>query len=496
MNEPDIQAVNNDDPDFEMRRHPPVQHGLDFQLTESLQKVRREVSFVNVAPSSLDANQTLNNRRLFDALIWVVQKYFNDRGREFAQRAKIERISPLFEVRISELAKLAGVAGKNYERLYHEIDLLYEWSFDWQIFTSAGDELWANKARLLSSRGIGTGLRRGYVRFSMDVDVLDIILEPNLCASLWLKAGGGLSTAPSYALFQTAWRFLGSAMNATPALPTETWVKLLVGENRYVREETGDKVTVNYADFKRRVLAPAVVRINDIPELSHELRLKEIRQGNRIAKLQFVFLPKQGSLRLPLNWPDSTLQFLGELEFSNDEISLISQSFSGETVTDGMREYKRLVLSLEAAGKSITSRKPYFLHLLRAVATGRDREINHEKIEAEVRQEVAQQAAVERERRVKEGFDAHQWRRFRTWLIALPDQERANLIAEYEQVAQPSVTAGQKLKVGDQDAMTPFRAWLKQNRPDTIAAIFSNPEDKDIQAWMAWRLAGDDALEG
>ena len=497
MTEPIIHTVNHDDPDFDMRRHKPEQRDLDLMLPESLQKVRREVAAIHAVPSNPDSSQSLNNRRLFDALIMGAQMYFNERGREYTQRAMDERISPLFEIRISELAKMAEIPGKNFERLHQEIDQLYDWSFDWHIVGGSGEVVWANKARLLSSRGIGMGFKRGLIRFAMDPGMLAIILEPNLWASLALQATGGLGTAASYSLFQTCWRYIDGSEKETPALPTQIWVELLVGKNRYIREE-GGKVTINYGDFKRRVLLDAIQRVNDIPALTYELELKEYRQGNRVSRLQFKFLPKQATLVLPLSWPDKILSVLNGLGFSEKELSDISQAYSVEVVGEGIDRLKATEEKLSTQSKTISEPKPYFLRLLRAMVAG-ENEIDHERIEAEIRQESAQKAADERERKVLAGFEEHRRRRFRGWLLSLSSAERNKLVSEFRKHNGSNPAAAdmeQKLEADDRATFGSLREWLEKHRPSLIDKFFENPEDKNIQAWMAWRLSGDDAIPG
>jgi hypothetical protein len=37
-------------------------------------------------------------------------------------------------------------------------------------------------------------------------------------------------------------------------------------------------------------------------------------------------------------------------------------------------------------------------------------------------------------------------------------------------------------------ALTILRGWLVAENPDVMGQFFVNPEDKDFDAWMAWRL--------
>ena len=37
-------------------------------------------------------------------------------------------------------------------------------------------------------------------------------------------------------------------------------------------------------------------------------------------------------------------------------------------------------------------------------------------------------------------------------------------------------------------ALSILRGWLATDRPDVLDRILTNPEDKNFDAWMAWRL--------
>lgn len=502
MTEPIIYTVNHDDPDFEMRRHQPEQRALfpteDLIVPDSLQKMRKAVAAIHAVPSSPEHSQSLNSRRLFDGLIMVAQVDFSHRDRGFIQRVKEERIAPLFEVRISDLARISGIPGKNFERLHAELDQLYEMSFDFNVVGEDSSVLWANKARFLSSLGIGKGLKRGMIRFSMDPDVLAIILEPNLWASLSLQPMRGLGTSAAYALFQSTWRYVNTHAKVTAALSTQVWIELLVGKSRYVKEEDG-KVVVNYGEFKRRVLMDAIQRVNEVQALTYMLELKEHRQGNRVARLQFKFVPKQAALGLPLNWSEEVITVLRNIGFGDKEIEDISQAHSSENVADGIRRLKAAETRLKDQGKSISARKPYFLGILRNINFSED-EIDHDKLEAEIRQEAAQNAAEERQRRVQEGFEEHRRKRFRAWITTLSDKDKEQLIKDYWASEDANPILGKSLEKGlvddNRSALSTLRVWLEKHRPETMAQIFENPEDKTIEAWMAWRLAGEDAIEG
>ncbi|EKD97771.1 MAG: hypothetical protein ACD_23C00750G0012 [uncultured bacterium] len=500
--EPSAIDPDSDDRGFDMRHRVPEQPSLfpteDLIVPETIKSMRKAVSAIHATPLRPEHNQTLNGHRLFDAFILMAQIDFRKRGKEMLDRVRTERLAPMFETRVTDLARLAGIPGKNYERLYEELDQLFELSLRWNIVGEDSEVEWEMKSHFLSALGHGRGHKRGLIRFSIDPSILEIVLEPSNWATLSLQAMKGLGTAASYALYQAAWRYVNTHSKVTAALPTATWVELLIGHSRYVIDDPKQgKRVVNYGDFKRRTLMDAIRRVNDIQALSYTLELKEYRSGTRVSKLQFKFIPKkQPSFGLPLTWPEDVLRVLERLGYTQAEIENMSQVHSYEEVADSIMRLKVAEGRLKAAGRPITSRKSYFNGILSNISAGAvGDDLDHEKIEAEAKAQEAQRAADQRQERRKEEFARHVSEVFAVKLYELDDVDRDEIIRSFE--ASPSVVKAKLLmergwSAKNVGALTILRGWLATDRPEVLDQILTNPEDKNFDAWMAWRL---DAIE-
>lgn len=502
MSNTETTAIDPEDRGFDMRRREPDQPSLfpteDLIIPETIRSIRKAVSAIHATPLRPEHSQSLNSRRLFDACILVAQIDFRKRDKQMLERVRTERLSPMFETRVTDLARLAGIPGKNYERIYEELDQLFEMILRWNIVGEDSEVEWEMKSHFLSSLGYGRGHKRGLIRFSIDPSILGIVLEPSNWATLSLQAMEGLGTAAGYALYQNAWRYVNTHAKVTAVLPTATWVELLMGHSRYVVDdpEQGKRV-VNYGDFKRRVLMDAVRRVNDIQALSYTLELKEYRSGTRVSKLQFKFIPKkQPSLGLPLTWPEDVLRVLERLDFTQSEIENLSQVHSYEEVADSILRLKAAENRLKAAGRPINSKKSYFNGILANIASGAvGDDLDHEKIEAESKAQEAQLAAELRHARLKKDFSKHVADVFSTKLYELDAVERDEIIRSFE--ASPSAAKAQLLikngwSAKSVGALSILRGWLATDRPEVLDRILTNPEEKSFDAWMAWRL---DAIE-
>lgn len=481
---------------FAVRRRAPEQSDLfpsdDLILPEVIAAYRKPVSALHVIPVQPGHLQDLGERRLFDALIMVAQIDCRKRGIAI-ERIRDERVSPLFEVRVVELARIAGIPGKNYKRLYDHLSNLYGLDMRWNILGEDGVVEFAMRSHFLSLLGYGESTKRGLIRFAFDPSILSIVLEPSRWAALSIQVMQDLKTSPAYALYQNAWKYVGTQHKVTPRLPVATWIELLLGKTGYVVESAGgEKRVERYGDFKRRVLVDALIRVNSIPALQHTLELKEFKSGKRVSKLQFSFVPKeQPSLGIPLTWPAEVAGVLESLGFAGSEIEDISQAHSYEEVREALVRLKAQETRMKAAGTPITSKKAYFGGILRNIAGGAAaEEIDHAKIEAEVRQAEAERAAVGREERLKAAFAEHQTERFTVWFLSLPDTERDHFLAGCRQDPQNAVLSSLKRPVdaGNRAALIVVRNWLVRQRPDLVEQIFPLPEDRSYEAWLAWKL--------
>ena len=497
-------AIDSDDPldrsgedGYDIRRRVTEQPSLfateDLIIPPSITSIRKAVSAIHAVPVKPEMAHTLNTRRLFDACIIVAQYDMRQRSAAEVERIRKERISPMFTTRITDLARLAGATGKNYERLYSALDDLFEMVLRWNVLGEDSEVLWDMKAHLLSSLGHGRGQKRGQVCFSFDPAILDIVLEPSNWATLALNTKE-LGTAAAHALYQTAWRYIGTSAKVTAVLPTETWIALLVGPSKYVKvdKKTGEK-TINYGEFKRRCLLDAIARVNDVQALTYTLELKEFRSGNRVSKLQFKFHPKQQiGLGLPVTWPQDVVDFLRSLGHSDSEIADMSQGHSQQTVAQSIIYLKKAETRLRAAGKRITSRKAYFAGILANMDSGaEDADLDAERIEAEVRAQEEERVAAERQERLRAEFSQHQAQVFASGLFSLPAQQRQELLDAFSQSDE-----GLKHRLlwergwteKNVGALTVLRLWLAAHREAELQALLPMPHDRQFESWLAWRL--------
>lgn len=484
---------------FEMRRRDTDQPSLfptdDLVIPDALRSMRKAISAIHAVPVKADHSQSLNSRRLFDAFILLAQIDCKRRGRDFIARIKTERVSPLFEVRITEIARLAKIPGKNYTRIYEEMDKLFEMVLRWNIVGEEGNLEWEMKSHFLSSLGYGKGHKRGLIRFSIDPSILEIVLEPRHWATLSLQAMEGLGTAASYALYQQCWRYVNTHAKVTAALPTATWIELLIGPSRYVVDDPvhGKRVR-EYGDFKRRTLVDAVRRVNKSSALGYELELKELFSGTRVSRIQFKFIPKKSlGLGLPLTWPSEVLDVLAKIGYSEIEIENMSQAHSHEEVADSIMKLKDAEARMRATGqRTITSKKAYFGGILANVAAGASLDnLDHEQIESESARIEAQKAAEDRKERLTREFLRHQSDRFTVSLFKMDAPSREALFDAFERSPEgvkAKLLVAKGWEPSNVGALSIFRVWLSKSNPELFESLLPNPEDRSIDAWMAWRL--------
>jgi Initiator Replication protein len=495
-------AIVQDNLGFDMRRREVNQPSLfpleDLIIPQTVKNMRKAVSAIHAVPTNPEHSQSLNSRRLFDACIIVAQLDFKKRDKNDLKRVKDERISPMFETHITNLARLANIPGKNYARIYEELDTLFEMSLQWNLVGEDATVEWEMKSHFMACLGYGKGHKRGLVRFAIDPGILQIVLEPSNWANLSLQVMQGLSTASSYALYQNCWRYIGTQAKVTAAMPTATWIELLLGPSRHVVKDDieGTKV-VNYGDFKRRHLIDAIRRVNEVAALSHTIELKEHFSGNRVSKIQFKFVQKkQQTLGLPVTWPEDVIVLLGKLGYTHQDIEHLSQVHSYEVVAESLVRLKSEEGKRNAQGKPIKSHRAFFTGILAnvAAATITD-EIDPEKMEAEVIQQEEQRLADARLQRRREGFQEHVASQFTRGVFELSEPERNALFSEFEASAagkKATLLLERGWNARNTGAMSLLRGWMVKEKDERMKVLLSRPQDRDFDAWLAWKL---DSLE-
>lgn len=480
-------------PEFETRTHVGAQQALlaneDLVIPDSINGLRKAVSAIHAVPMKAEHNHTLNTRRLFDACIVIAQLNLRQRGRQQIDRIRNERFSPLFETHITELARLAGIPGKNYERVYEDLNHLYEMDLRWNIVGEDADVMFDMRAHFLSTLGCGKGTKRGIVRFAMDPGVLSIILEPTHWATLSLQVMKGLGTSSSLALYQNTWRYVNTHAKVTAELPVTTWIQLLAGQSSYVKKDpTTGTEKVNYGDFKRRILMDAIDRVNDVKALSYTLVLKESFSGNRVSKLQFKFIAKKSETpQIPLAWPQDGLEAVFKLGFSEADVTKMSQDHSYQEVAESLVRIKESDTRLRAAGHPITSRKSYFTGILNNVATSaREDERESKRVEALAQTQDAIQNAKKTHERQVSGFAKHQAEVFSLRLFELDADQRNALFEEFT-VSPEGIKGRMLIRHGwtpkNVGALSLFRAWLPVHHADVFDELLCNPEDRSRETW-------------
>ncbi len=466
----------------------------ELLISETLDRFRKSVAAIHAVPVKAEHAQTLNSRRVFDACIVIAQLEARKRGPDFIRKVREDRVSPIFEVRVSELARLAGIPGENYVRIYQELEKLFEMVLRWNVVNEDAKVQWEMKSHFLSSFGKGVGEQKGLVRFSLDPVILEIVLEPSIWATLSLQALRGLDSASSYALYTNTFRYVNTHHKVTPALPTATWVELLLGPCGYLeRDSDGTVVVRRYADFKRRVLVDAIRRVNECPALAYTLELREILTGKRVTRLQFKFIPKKTeSLGIPLTWPDSVVDTLRSIGCTEKDIEDMSLSRSYDEVVDALGRLREAEARKIAQGGKIHHRKRYFEGILENIASGNDTD-DLDQMEERIRIEQARAEDAERRERLRAAFEKHFSEAFKKGLFALSEDARRSITTVFEQskrgqAVRPFFDKGKGWRPTNERALRALRDWMAQERPVELEGLVPDPKDRSFEAWAAWRV--------
>lgn len=472
----------------------------ELQAPKGLKQYRKGIAALHSIP--VNRAHTLNSRRVMDAIVALVQLDFKKRPKHQVEQLRAMEASPLFKVSKGELRKMAGIASKSFGRVEAVLELLGDMKVTWNVMGEDTQVEWKMNSRFLASWGIGQGPNEHLVCFSIDPRMLDLVLEPRLWVTLNLEVQHQLTTESSYALYQNAWRYIGTASKVTADFPVATWIELIMGPSRYVQtdEATGNKRVVDYSEWKKRHLLPAMERVNSLAALGHTLELVETKSGLKVRRIQFKFVPKrQEALELPITWPDPVVDALKGLGFSSGEVADLAQGFSLDEVVESMTRYRQAAERMRERNQRISSPKAFYNGILTNVTQqdGLD-EDQLLAIETKARTEEAQRQAAERQERAQQAFSQRQTKRLASALDEWTPERRAELLGAFE--SSPDAAKAKLLLAKGWDSSTStgawalLKAWIMRERPSLLVELLPNPEDQSMEAWVLWRMEQRDTV--
>ena len=473
----------------------------ELLLPDALNTYRKPVAAIHAIPMRRDMALKLSARKLMEALPLAVQLDLRSRGRveseELIRKIREDRATPLFEIRTKELCRLAGISFSNMERIHESLADLVGYQFIWNVLHEDGNVEYEAIAPFLIRRDKGVGSRSGYTRFAFEPEILLWFLEPKMWASFsWAVTSslGGRTSGPgqeaAFGLYQNIWRYIGTSAKITPALAVADWIDLAIGPSRFVQvEKDGSKRVVDYKDFKRRYLMPALTILNGHPALNHTVEVKEETSGRRVMRLRFKFIEKkQTSLDLPLGWPTRVISELEGIGFTQRDIANLSQLYPFEQVTEALKRLPLAEKRQAQKGARVYSRKAFFTAILGNVAKGEAQTAEEESKqlrEAEKRQQ--QEDEARRMEVLTERFRTHQRTMVLNGLRDLSDEERSKLFEDHL-AADPSAKVLFRGKEPGQPYLVLFFKWLAQAKQDLYLSWLPDAKDQNFQSWLAWQV--------
>ncbi|KVP16954.1 hypothetical protein WJ84_01380 [Burkholderia ubonensis] len=476
-------------------------HPDELLPPETLKEYRKPVAAIHAIPERRDVALKLSARKLMEALPLAVQLDLRNRGKEEQQelirKIREDRSTPLFEIRTKELVRLAGLTSSNMERIHENLAEMVGFPFRWNVLGEDGNVEFEALAPFLIRRDKGVRKKHGYTRFAFEPEILLWFLEPRMWANLsWtVMSGIGRSNGPgqeaAFGLYQTIWRYITTPRKMTTAFDLATCIDLVIGPSRFVKVDAkGNKEVVDYKDFKRRYLIPGLEILNSHPALNHTVEMTEGKSGRRVVTLRFKFIEKrQMSFDLPLGWPPASIQYLGDLGYSDKEINDMSQLYLYEQVAEALRRLPAAEQRYREKGRKIHARKAFFAGILANVAKGEKQSAEEEeKLLKEVEQRQQQEAEEQRIQTLQKKFGIHQRTLVLEAMQQLPEAER-DALTQAHLSAKPEDRIMYKPGERGHAYLILFCKWLATARPELYTEWLPEAKDRNFQSWLVWQLA-------
>jgi len=466
----------------------------DVIVPQRLRDFKKPVAALHSVP--LQGSQSLNSRKLFDALILHAQIDVRSRGPGLVERLRspTEPVMPIFEARIADLCEMGGMSNSNPVRVMNDLRELLDMRLSWNIVGEDAKVDFEMEGHFLTQIGRGLNRKAGSVRYSIEPSVLLLVLDPSSWATLSLEVLTGLKSSSAYALYSNCWRYARTDRQVTAALPLVTWIELLLGQSRFVKTDAeGRKYVDGYGQFKQRVLLEAMERVNSVAALSHTIELVELKKGRRVERLQFRFRRKvQQRMQYPVTWPDEVLQPLAGFGYTEDDMAALGEAHSVSAVQEALLRFSAARQRLLSKSMKMTNPRRYFEGILQNVSRGEQEATEEaEQLEVKIREDEAKAKDAQRAQRNLQRFQDHRDARFKAALFALPEARRREVQQAFEASAafpgaKPLLRSG--WDSASRGALVLLCGWLEKAHPEIHLELLPEPQDRTLEGWLNWRV--------
>lgn len=200
---------------------------------------------------------------------------------------------------IKELAVTIGFDSNNRDYLKKSAQALMSIVFEWDVLAPAGKRVpW--KASVLFPE---VEILSDIIRYQISGQLRERMTNPDMYALIDMNVVRRFRRAASLAIWEFCIRF--EKIGITAEVEWGTFRDMVLGES------SDSKTYQEYKYFKGKVLQPAIAEIN--AESNHLIALSEIKNGRRIAKIQFSVAKKDNITLKDETASDDDLQLISEL---------------------------------------------------------------------------------------------------------------------------------------------------------------------------------------
>lgn len=176
-------------------------------------------------------------------------------------------------ISLSELSKLISYNSKDTAKLKLAFKKLQSTTVEWNIIENGGDQddVWCSSTLLASSV---IDKKRGYCRYEYSKTLASLLFQPDVYARIDLRIQNRFRSSYGLALYENCIRYY--KVRTTGWIKLATFKKLMgINESKYPK----------FSDLNRRVISSAIDEINEISDITVDLKLKRVSQ--QVISLKF-----------------------------------------------------------------------------------------------------------------------------------------------------------------------------------------------------------------
>lgn len=209
----------------------------------------------------------------------------------------------IHKIPLKDIREYLGSSSNNTDFIKDTLDALKNYPIKWNVLDATGNEDWVSSSVIAEAR-----IKDGWIYYVYGPFLRERLASPDVYALLDLRIQQSFTTEHALKLWENCYRFV--KVGSTGEISLEKWKEILL---------QGDPVQSypEFKDFKRYVLTPAVLQVNQISNIRVTPHYIKEPAGRKVMAIRFDVESAN----------QSTLNLVGQFEVDEVVVGILVEEF-------------------------------------------------------------------------------------------------------------------------------------------------------------------------